>query len=115
MIIPKLPFVREGDKIRLTGPVFLSCGCGNVTARWASIQQNLATRLPQGKPHSAKIIDEWLKQEGLYEWPVFKLHTYGLVVGETDKGFEYVNIMAGAPSKAATDIGELIKRSHHDV
>lgn len=111
MIIPQLPFVREGDHIKMTGPVFLSCGCGSVTARWANIQQNLATKLPQGKPKSAKIIDEWLKQEGLYaRWPVLKLHTFGVVIVETDKGFEYINVMAGAPVKAAEDIGRLLAR-----
>ena len=112
MIIPKLPFVREDNKVKLTGPVFLSCGCGNVTARWANIQQNLVTKIPQGKPKSALIIDEWLKQEGLYDkWEILKLHTYGAVVAETDKGFEMVNIMVGAPTKAASDVGDLIKRS----
>lgn len=112
MIIPQLPFVREGDKVRLTAPVFLSCGCGSVTAQWASIQQNLATRLPQGKPKSAKIISDWLKQEGLNEkWPVLKQHTFGIVVAETDKGFEMVNIMSGAPTKVAQEVGRLITRS----
>lgn len=111
MNIPQLPFVREGDRIKLTGPVFLSCGCGNVTARWANIQQNLTTRLPQGKPKSAKIINEWLRQEGLdAKWPVLKLHTFGIVVVETDKGFEMVNIMAGAPVKAADEVGRLLAR-----
>ena len=112
MIIPQLPFKREGDKVILTAPVFLSCGCGNVTARWATIQQNLSTRFPQGKPKSAKIIDEWLKQEDLYsKWPELKQHTYGIVVAKTPDGWEKVNIMAGAPMKAAEQIARLIERS----
>lgn len=113
MIIPQLPFKRtENDMVILTGPVLLTCGCGNVTARWANIQQGLATKLPQGKPKSSKIISDWIKQNNLdNKWPILKQHTFGVVVGETDKGFEMVNVMAGAPAKAAEDIGKLIARS----
>lgn len=111
MNIPQLPFVREGDHIKLTAPVFLSCGCGNVTARWAGIQQNLVTRIAQAKPKSSKIVYEWLKQEGLdARWPVLKQHTYGIVVAETDNGFDMVNIMTGAPVKAAEEVGRLLAR-----
>lgn len=112
MIIPQLPFKREGDKVVLTAPVFLSCGCGVTTARWANIQQNLSTRIAQGKPKSSKIISDWIKQEGLdAKWPVLKLHTFGIVVAVTDKGPEMVNIMSGAPTKVAEEISALIKRS----
>lgn len=112
MIVQQLPFVREDDKVKLTGPVFLSCGCGNVIARWASIQQSLSHKLPQGKPKSSKIITDWINQEGLNEkWPVLKLHNFGIVVAETENGFEMVNIMSGAPTKAAEEIGKLILRS----
>lgn len=110
MIIPQLPFKREGEKVILTAPVFLSCGCGNVIARWATVQQNLSTRFPQGKPKSAKIIGEWIKQEGL-DWPELKQHTYGLVVAKTPNGWEKVNIMAGAPMKVAEQIARLVERS----
>lgn len=112
MNIPIIPFKREGDKVLLTGPVFLSCGCGNVIARWASLQQNLATRFPQGKPKSSKIISDWLEQEGLKEkWPELKQHTYGLVVAETPDGFEAVNIMGGATSEVLKKIARLIERN----
>ena len=113
MYIPQLPFRREADNtVTLTGPVLLTCGCGNVTARWANIQQGLATRLPQGKPKSSKIISDWIKQNNLEEkWPILKQHTFGIVVGETDNGFEMVNVMVGAPTKTAEDIGKLISRS----
>ena len=112
MMIPQLPFIKENDKVRLTGPVFLSCGCGNVTARWATVQQNLLTKLPQGKPKSSKIVNEWLIQEDLKnKWPVLKQHTYGIVVAETENGFEMVNVMAGATNKVAEQIADLVKRS----
>lgn len=112
MIIPQLPFKREGDKVVLTAPVFLSCGCGVTTARWATVQQNLSTRIAQGKPKSSKIISDWIRQEGLdAKWPVLKLHTFGIVVAVTDKGPEMVNVMSGAPTKVAEDISALIKRS----
>lgn len=110
MVRPPLPF-ESGEKIKLTGPVFLSCGCGNVTARWASVQQNLSTKIPQGKPKSSKIISDWLTQEGLRDkWPELKQHTYGLVVVETENGFEKVNVMGGAVMKVAEQIGQLLKR-----
>lgn len=111
MNIPTLPFVEEGDKVKLTGPVFLSCGCGNVTARWATIQQNLSHRIPQGKPKASKIIHNWISQQNL-DWPELKKHTFGLVVGETSKGLEYVNIMGGATNKVAEKVGDLIRRSN---
>ena len=111
MNIPTLPFIEEGDKIKLTGPVFLSCGCGNVIARWATIQQNLAHKIPQGKPKASKIIHNWIAQEGL-EWPELKKHTYGIVVGETSNGLEYVDIMGGATNKVAEKVGDLIRRSN---
>lgn len=112
MIIPQLPFERREDKVALTAPVLLTCGCGSVTARWANIQQNLSTRIAQGKPKSSKIISDWIKQEGLdAKWPVLKLHTFGIVVAVTDKGPEMVNVMSGAPIKVAEEISALIKRS----
>ena len=110
-ILPPLPFEEKDGKIRLLGPCFLSCGCGNVTARWASVSQNLATRLPQGKPKSSRIIYNWLTQEGMRDkYPVLKQHTFGVVVAETDKGFECVNIMDGAAPKVAEKIGQLLRR-----
>ena len=112
MNIPRLPFEQVGDKIVLTGPVFLSCGCGNVIARWASVKQNLATRIPEGKPKSSRIIYKWIDQEGLKEkYPVLKQHTYGVVVAHTDRGIEGINIMAGATMKVAEEIAQLIKRN----
>ena len=112
MNIPRLPFETIDDKIILRGPCFLSCGCGNVIARWASVKQNLATRIPEGKPKSSRIINDWIKQEGLSDkFPELKQHTYGLVVATTDKGIEGVNIMAGATMKAAEQIAQLIKRN----
>lgn len=111
----ELPFKREEDKVRLTGPVFLSCGCGQVVARWATVSQNLATKLPQGKPKASKIITEWLQQENLKEkWPVLSQKQYGVVVGETDKGFEMVNIMDGVAMKVAEKVADLIKRSKRE-
>ena len=111
MIITQLPFEKDGDKIKLTGPVFLSCGCGNVTARWATVQQNLITKIPQGKPKSSRMINDWLTQEGLKEkWPVLKQHTYGIVVVETTAGLEMVNVMTGTTNKTAEQIADLIKR-----
>lgn len=106
-----LPFEEKEGKIKLTGPVFLSCGCGNVTARWASVAQNLSTRLPQGKPKASKMIHNWLTQEGLWDkWPELKQHTFGVVIAETADGFEHVNIMDGAALKAAERVGQLIRR-----
>lgn len=113
MNIPQLPFEKEGDRIILTGPCFLSCGCGVTTARWATLQQQLATKLPQGKPKSSKIINEWITQEDLRKkWPELKCHTYGLVVANTDKGLERVNIMGGATANVLQQIGDLIRRSN---
>lgn len=110
MIIPQLPFKEENGKVILTGPVLLTCGCGTVTARWATLQQQLATKIPQGKPKSSKIIYNWIQQEGL-KWPELKQHTYGLLIAETVNGLEYVNIMAGATVTVLQKIGQLLERN----
>lgn len=108
----ELPFKREGDKVVLTGPVFLSCGCGNVTARWATVSQNLATRIPQGKPKASKIITEWIQQENLKEqYPVLTQKQYGVVVVKVGGELEVVNIMDGVSMKVAERVANLIKRS----
>ena len=112
MIITQIPFKEEGDRIVLTGPVFLSCGCGNVIAKYASVSQNLSTRLPQAKPKSSKMVTRWLVQEKMSEkYPILKQHQYGVVVAETEKGFEVVDIMTGAAPKVAEQIGQLLRRS----
>ena len=113
MMIPQLPFKEEEGKIIITGPVMLSCGCGNVTARWATLQQSLATRLAQARPKASRIVNDWIVQEGLKDkWPELKQHTYGIVVAPTDKGFEKVNIMGGATANVLQQIGDLIRRSN---
>ena len=113
MNIPQLPFTQDDKGIHLTGPVMLSCGCGNVIARWASVAQNLSTRLPQGKPKSSKIIHNWLVQEKLSDkWSELKQHSFGLVVAQTERGWEKVNIMDGATMKVAEKIGQLIKENN---
>ena len=109
-----LPFEEKDGKVKLTGPCFLSCGCGNVTARWATISQNLVFRLPQGKPKASRIIHDWIEQQKLTEkYPVLKQHTFGVVVAETENGIETVDIMNGATPKVAEKIGQLI-RSHNE-
>ena len=113
MMLPQLPFVDTEHGIRLTGPCMLSCGCGNVVARWATLQQQLATKLPQGKPKASKIIYKWIEQENLKaKWPELKMHNYGIVVACTDKGLEHVNIMEGTTPSVLNKIGDLIRRSN---
>lgn len=113
MNIPTIPFVEEEDKVRLTGPVLLQCGCGSVVARYATLQQSLSTRLPQAKPKASKIVAKWVAQEELTKkFPQLAKHTYGLVVAETENGIEGVDIMGGATSKVAEKIGDLIRRSN---
>lgn len=108
-----LPFEEKDGKVNLTGPCFLSCGCGNVTARWATISQNISFRLPQGKPKASRIIHDWIEQQNLAnKYPVLKQHTFGVVVAETDDGVEAVDIMNGATPKVAEKIGLLIRRSN---
>ena len=113
MNIPQLPFTRDSEnKVTLNGCCLLSCGCGNVIARWANIRQNLVTKIPQGKPKSSRIIYDWIEQNKLLEkWPILKQHQYGIVVGETENGFEMINIMSGATPKVAEQIGSLIRRN----
>lgn len=115
-----LPFKEVDGKTELTGPVFLSCGCGNVTARWASVQQNLATKIPQAKPKSSRMINDWLNASGLKEeLPVLKQHQYGVVVVPLEK-LEAVDIMPGTTMGTAQRIAELIRRyneqsDHHQT
>lgn len=112
MNIPQLPFIKEGDQVKLTGPCFLSCGCGQVIARWATIQQNLVARLPHAKPKSSTIAKEWIKQNKLDEkYPILKQKLYGVVVAETD-GIEAINIMEGTTMKTAERIADLVRRSN---
>ena len=91
---------------------FIVHNCGNITARWATLQQSLATRLPQGKPKASKVIHNWLTQEKMWDkYPVLKKHTFGVVVAETENGFEAVDIMNGSTQGVTNKIGDLIKRS----
>lgn len=92
---------------------FIVHNCGNVNARWATIKQNLATTIPQGKPKSSKIIKEWLEQEEI-EWDILDKHSYGIVVAHTDKGYEYVNIMPNSTTKTVEAIADLIKRGEYE-
>lgn len=111
MMFQPIPFEKKEDKVVLSGPVFLSCGCGGVTARWATLAQYLKTRVPQGKPKASKIIAEWMTQEGMREkYPQFTKHQYGMLVAETENGFEAVDVMAGATMKAVEEVGQLIRR-----
>lgn len=113
MRVPQIPFVKDGETVRLTGPVFLSCGCGNVIARWATVQQGLVTKLPQAKPKASKIVKEWIEQNGLHDkWLNLKQHQYGLVVAETSNGFEMVDVMGGATQQVITKIADLLRRSN---
>ena len=113
MNIPVIPFIEEEGRIKLTGPVFLSCGCGNQIARWATLQQSLATRIPQAKPNASKIVAKWIEQENLKtKIPQLAKHNFGVVVGETENGFEYVDIQEGATNKVLEKIGDLIRRSN---
>jgi len=113
MNIPTIPFKEEGDKVKLTGPVLLQCGCGSVVARWATLQQSISTRIPQAKPKASKIVAKWVAQEELTKKiPQLAKHTYGIVVGETSNGIEFVDIMGGATNKVAEKIGDLIRRSN---
>ena len=111
--LPELPFERDSSgRVKITGPVLLTCGCGSVTARWATLQAQLVTRLPQGKPKASNIINDWIIQENLKaKWPELKQHTYGLAVAQTDNGIEYVNIMGGTTPTTLEKIGKLIGRS----
>lgn len=108
------PFVKEGEHLKLNGVALFSCGCGGVTARWATIAQNFITNIPRIKPKSSRPITEWMRENGLFDkYPEFKGHTYGMVVAETDKGIEAVNIMGGTTKGVVTKVADLIRR--HDA
>ena len=112
MNIPTIPFVEEGDQVKLTGPVFLSCGCGGTTARWATVAQNLSTRIPQAKPKSSKIVSKWIEQNNLKKKiPLLAKHQYGVVVAEVRCEIEWVDISKVDTMKVAQEIGDLIRRS----
>lgn len=112
MINQPLPFEEKDGKIILTGPVLLSCGCGSTNARWNTISQFLPERIPHGKPRSSSIIQRWIRQEKL-DWPELKRHTYGIVVGETENGLEYVDITGGATNQVTLRVKKLIEESKH--
>lgn len=105
------PFVRWEGKLRLKDVAFFSCGCGNVTARWASIASNFATDIPHIKPKSSRPITEWIRENKLdIKYPEFKLHQYGMVVAETANGIEAVNIMGGSTNGVIEKVSDLIRR-----
>ena len=106
---PTIP-IKDG---KLTGPIFLSCGCGTQTARWATIQQNLVTRIPSAKPKASKVVKEWVESNKLGEkFPILNKHQYGLVVEESANGFEGVDIMSGATTQVVRKIADLVRRSN---
>ena len=85
MNIPQLPFTRDSEnKVTLTGCCLLSCGCGNVIARWANIRQNLVTKIPQGKPKSSRIIYDWI------ELGVLMQQNFGSIIGQYGKKAEII-------------------------
>lgn len=107
-----LPFKEVEGKTELVGPVFLSCGCAGPVARWASISQYLATRIPHAKPKSSRMISDWLTESGLREkFPALKQHQYGLCVAPVEGGYDGIDIMVGTTTGVAQRIAELIERS----
>lgn len=112
MIYSREVFFKNGDKVELRGPVFLSCGCGGITAKWASVQQNLSTRVQQVRLKANKLAYQFVEQEGLKEKiPELKLHQFGVVIAWTENGIESVNITTGASPNVATKISVLLKRN----
>lgn len=90
---------------------FVVHNCGSTTARWASIQQNLSTRVPQAKPKSSRMVNDWLTESGLREkLPVLKGHQYGVFVVPVGGELEALDIMPGTTMGVAQRIGELIRR-----
>ena len=111
MNIPQIPFHKEGDKVILDNVVFLSCGCGSQTARFATIQQNLLTRIAQVKPKASQIAKQWIEQEKInVKYPILTKHQFGLVIAETENGWEGIDIMGGATMKIVEQIADLIRR-----
>lgn len=112
MIYSQQVFFKVGNKVELRGPVFLSCGCGSVTAKWASVQQNLTTRIQQVRLKSNKLAYEFVEQEKLKEKiPELKLHQFGVVIAWTNDGIDFVNISTGASPNVATKISNLLNRN----
>lgn len=112
MIYSRDVFFKVGDKVELRAPVFLSCGCGNITAKWASVQQNLSTKIQQVRLKANKLAYQFVEQEKLKDRiPELKLHQFGIVIAWTNEGIDFVNISTGASPNVATKISVLLNRN----
>ena len=112
MIYSQQVFFKVGDKVELRGPVFLSCGCGNITAKWASVQQNLSTKIQQVRLKANKLAYQFVEQEKLKDKiPELKLHQFGVVIAWTNEGIDFVNISTGASPNVAAKISNLLNRN----
>lgn len=112
MIYSRDVFFKVGDKVKLRGPVFLSCGCGSITAKWASVQQNLSTKIQQVRLKANKLAYQFVEQEKLKDRiPDLKLHQFGVVIAWTNEGIDFVNISTGASPNVASKISNLLNRN----
>lgn len=94
----------DGEPVKLTETVLLSCGCGSVISRWATLRGFLPA-IPEVRPKSFKVAVKWLEENDMYtKCPLLKLRTYGVVV--TPEG-KWVDITGGATMKVVEEIKRL--------
>lgn len=97
----------DGDKVELTEPVLLSCGCGSIIARWATLRQ-LLPKIPEVKPKTSKLVVKWLEENDMYtKCPLLKTRTYGVVVSPDGR---WVDINSGATMKTVEEIMRLVSK-----
>lgn len=105
---------NEDNSITLNTPIFITCGCGTITARLSSVLQfiNMSSRsLNQVKIRQHKICKEWLEQEGLYDKiPLLKQHTFGILISNKKVNGEYkwVDIQSGTTTNVAERFKDIL-------
>lgn len=98
-------FTNKDGVVVLTEPVLLTCGCGSVVARWATLRQFLP-HIPEVKPKTSKLVVKWIEENDMYnKCPLLKLRTYGVVVSPDGK---WIDTMSGATMKVVEEVKRLL-------
>lgn len=107
-------FEERDGKIEMLAPTFVSCGCGSVRARLATVLQYVkmsARQLNQVNLPGSTIAKRYIEQEGLYdEIPLLKKHTFGVLIDNklTNGKHKWVDINAGASTAVAAKFREIL-------
>lgn len=107
-------FEERDGHIEMKAPTFVSCGCGSVRARLATVLQyvNISARqLNQVNLPASAVAKRYIEQENLNkEIPLLKNHVYGVLIDNklTDGKHRWVDVNAGATTEVAKKFKEIL-------